>query len=147
MGQSADSPELSRKRPWFAVVLTILVPGLGHLYLRLWRRALLWLALSMLASVVFVPDGVLPDSLTTEAFITASQSVPTEGAVVLLGISLLCIVDVYLMARYLNAAGSQTAQDTETTQKCPNCGKELDPDITFCHWCTTELETADSGEE
>ncbi|AXR79121.1 hypothetical protein AArcMg_0898 [Natrarchaeobaculum sulfurireducens] len=23
---------------------------------------------------------------------------------------------------------------------CPQCGKELDEDLAFCHWCTTRLE-------
>ncbi len=142
MAQSADSSELSNKRPWLAVILTIVIPGLGHLYLRLWKRALLWLGLSLLASVLFVPDGVVPESFSVEGFLEVSQTVPTEGAVVVLAVSAFCMLDVYLMARYLNSQSTQTAEGTQSRQQnCPNCGKELDPDITFCHWCTTELET------
>lgn len=30
------------------------------------------------------------------------------------------------------------------TITCPNCGKEVDADMEFCHWCTTEFATLNS---
>ena len=141
MAQSNQSREFSRKRPWLAVLLTVIIPGLGHFYLRLWGRAVLWLGLSMLTSFAFVPSGAVPESFSVSAIMEASQSLSTQGTVVLFGISLFCIVDVVLMTRHINNYVTRT--ETEGVKHCPNCGKELDQDIDFCHWCTTELETTD----
>lgn len=44
-------PDL-RKRSLIAVILSILVPGLGHIYLRLFPRALLWFAGIIIVSLV-----------------------------------------------------------------------------------------------
>lgn len=33
------------------------------------------------------------------------------------------------------------------TIDCPNCGKETDADIDFCHWCTEPLPWADGDDE
>jgi predicted nucleic acid-binding Zn ribbon protein len=137
VSRSADSAEFSRKRPWLAVLLTVIIPGLGHFYLRLWGRAILWLGLSMLTSFVFVPSGTLPESFSVDAIVAASQSLSTQGAVVLFGISALCVVDVILMTRHIN--DYVTRAETEGIQHCPNCGKEIDGDLDFCHWCTTEI--------
>lgn len=133
--------QVSRKRPWVAVLLTVLVPGLGHIYLRLWGRALLWVGLSILSSYLFVPDSAVPETFSSEAFMAASRNLGAEAAVVLLAVSLFCMVDAYVMARQINAfvASRDSGGDGET-KRCPNCRKELDPDIDFCHWCTTELE-------
>ena len=48
--------EAPRKRPWLAAVLTVLIPGLGHLYLRLWGRALLWFVIVIGSVLVLVPE-------------------------------------------------------------------------------------------
>jgi len=144
VAQSPNPPEFSRKRPWLAVLLTVFIPGLGHLYLRLWGRAILWLGLSILASYFFFPEGAVPDSISTGAFVEASQALSAEAAIVLFGVSAFCIIDVYIMARQINAyVASQQAGGTENVTRCPNCRRELDPDINFCHWCTTELDTND----
>lgn len=146
VAQSPNPPEFSRKRPWLAVLLTVFVPGLGHIYLRLWGRAILWLALSILASYLLVPDSVVPESFSADAILAASQTIAIESAVVLLGVSLLCMVDVYVMARQINeyVARQETGGDPNAAHRCPNCRKELDPDIDFCHWCTTELDRSES---
>jgi predicted amidophosphoribosyltransferase len=39
--------------------------------------------------------------------------------------------DAYVLARQ----GSST-----DGQHCPSCGKELDEDLDFCHWCTQRLD-------
>lgn len=131
----------SRKRPWFAVVLTMLVPGLGHLYLRLWGRAILWIALTALGVALAVPRERWPDSVSLEALIAPFQSLPLESIVLLSGVLALCIVDVYLMALRRNELVKRAERIAagETPRRCPNCGKEIDQDIDFCHWCTTEI--------
>ncbi|MFC7057418.1 zinc ribbon domain-containing protein [Halovenus salina] len=131
----------AQKRPWLALLLTILVPGLGHAYLRLWLRSLLWLALYLTATTFVLPDGATPEELSVDAFVAASEAVPIEAALVVLGVSVLCLVDVYMMTGQINnrirhANGELTA--------CPNCGKEIDDDLSFCHWCTTEIDESEA---
>ncbi|MXR51154.1 zinc ribbon domain-containing protein [Halovenus sp. WSH3] len=123
------------------------VPGLGHLYLRLWGRAALWAGLTALGLVLAVPGENWPDSLSTEALLAPFQSLPFESIVLLSGVLALCIVDVYLMALRRNELleRSERVAAGESPQQCPNCGKELDQDIDFCHWCTTEIR-ADGDE-
>ena len=143
----------SRKRPWFAVGLTMLVPGLGHLYLRLWGRAVLWLAMTALGLTLAAPAGTLPSAFAFEAILAALSSLtlgaildffgslPIESIVLLSGVLALCIVDVYLMALRRNAVldRAERVAAGEQPRQCPNCGREVDQDIDFCHWCTTEL--------
>jgi hypothetical protein len=52
-----------RKRPWLAVVLTLVVPGLGHAYLRLWGRAVLWFVLVLGTVITLVPGWFRADSI------------------------------------------------------------------------------------
>lgn len=56
----------SRKRPWLAAALAFPVTGLGHLYLRRWRRAAGWLLLVGAATVVLTP-GVAGSSVLVGA--------------------------------------------------------------------------------
>jgi hypothetical protein len=142
-----DSP-LSQKRPWLAAGLSVLIPGLGHLYLRLWGRALLWLGLSVLASFLVFPGGALPSSASVDAILSASEALSLRGTVLVFGVSMLCVVDAYMMAQRINNAITrrQRISSGESLKRCPKCGKELDPDIEFCHWCTTELETIGENE-
>lgn len=59
MSQSTEAP---RRSAFAAAVFSLLVPGFGHLYLRRWRRALLFLApptlLLALASGIVAADGL-----------------------------------------------------------------------------------------
>lgn len=133
---------ISQKRPWLAAVLALFVTGLGHLYLRRWRRALGWLLALFGVSTLFVEPGAL------EAFASSGAVDPVAMAPVLL-VGALSVVDAYLLAHVQNAAGNDPLQSDDATDPigsdddpsaCPNCGKELDPDLTFCHWCTTEFD-------
>lgn len=147
MATDDNEQNRSRKRPWFAIILTMFVPGLGHVYLRLWGRAVLWIALTALGVVLAVPRENWPSSLSPEAVIAPIRSLPFESVVLLSGVLALCLVDVYLMALRRNELIERSEQVAagETPSRCPNCGKELDQDIDFCHWCTTEIGT-DDGE-
>lgn len=120
------------------MLLTVIVPGLGHVYLKLWLRALLWLALYVTATTFVLPGGATPASFSVEAVVEASQAIPLESALLVLGISVVCLVDVYMMTSHINNRVRQVSG--EVPQSCPNCGKELDEDLTFCHWCTTKLD-------
>jgi hypothetical protein len=124
-----------------AAALAFLSPGLGHLYLREWLRAVLWFGMLMLATSLLVPEVATPaaTAMSLEAIWTASiemtRALSLEAQLALLAITLLSVVDAYRIATEINAAAA-----IEEGQQCPHCGRELDADIDFCHWCTVALE-------
>lgn len=133
--------QTDEKRPWLAAALAFLSPGLGHLYLREWLRAVLWFSMLMLATSLLVPEAAVPTAtaMTPEAIWTASiemaRALSLGAQLALLAITLLSVLDAYRIATEINAAAA-----IEEGQQCPHCGRELDEDIDFCHWCTAELE-------
>lgn len=135
MGQS-----IARKRPWLAALLGALATGFGHLYLRRWRRGFAWVVV-LLATTVFFVDPMTVDSLARRETVALSAISP------ILFVGSLSVLDAYLMARTQNAmANLMEAADGRQTH-CPNCNRELDPELEFCHWCTTELDVPSSSRD
>jgi len=154
------SQSTSRKRPWLAALLAALVTGLGHLYLRRWRRAVGWLV------VLFGVTALLVDPATLDALASGEAVNPAEIAPVLITGSL-SILDAYVLARAHNSTREATtrasvAPDGTTPEgavaegvtsdgasgdgerpNCPYCKRELDPELDFCHWCNSELEVGE----
>lgn len=138
-------PRLTRptgpKRPWLAGLLALVVTGLGHVYLRRWLRGFGWFTATFAAILLLVPPEVV-EALNTGAPI--SNPVDAMAPVVVVVAS---AVDAYLLARQtrtnarLRAANGQMAGGTGDSEAatCPACGKELDADLDFCPWCSTEL--------
>jgi len=149
------------KRPWLAAALALAYPGLGHVYLREWIRALLWLVLIVGASVLLFPAGATPTALSIEAFMTAAEAVPLYAAGGIAVLTALSMADAYALATRNNRAprsaggtlGTRSAGGTtgtqETTQSCPHCGKDLeDTELDFCQWCAEPLdETPDDDRD
>ncbi|WP_226023732.1 zinc ribbon domain-containing protein [Halomicrobium salinisoli] len=127
---------ISRKRPWLAALLAAVVTGLGHLYLRRWRRALGWLAAAVGATVLLGEPAAL-DALASG---TAVDPLAAAPSLIVGGLS---VVDAYLVARAQNGLARRTTAADGRLTHCPNCGKELDPDLSFCHWCTADLGEVD----
>ncbi|WP_254273673.1 DUF6677 family protein [Haloarcula marina] len=130
--------QTGRKRPWLAAVLAFLYPGLGHVYLREWLRAILWFGLVVSTTTLLVGESTtapLSDGFSLEGVLAVSQNMPIEATAALLAITALSMADAYWMATRGN-----TVTEVVEGIKCPNCGKELDEDIDFCHWCTAELD-------
>jgi hypothetical protein len=44
------------------------------------------------------------------------------------------MLDAYCVAK----RGNEQTAVMEGTD-CPHCGKEVDPDLDFCHWCTERI--------
>ncbi|MFD1643627.1 zinc ribbon domain-containing protein [Halohasta litorea] len=128
MGQSN-----THKRPWLAALLSAIAMGLGQLYLRRWRRAIGWLIVLLGVNVIFVDQTAVTGAQNGELMaILSLLPVPIVGA--------LCVLDAYVLAHATNTVREHSAPVTTEHPPCPNCGKELDPELTFCHWCTTEIE-------
>jgi len=151
------------KRPWLAALLGTLATGLGHFYLRRWRRGLGWFLVAVVTSVFFVPADA------ARALLSGGGGDPaTLFPMFVVGVA--SVADAYVLARLRQrearlqadetsaggtpedrAAVSTTsgpaepgaADDSPTAGTCPNCGKDLDPDLDFCPWCTTRLESAE----
>jgi hypothetical protein len=133
---------MGRHRPWLAAALAMLVAGLGHAYLRRWRRALLWFVAILAAGAALAT--AVDDPMPTDP--TALPPLSVLGPLlVLYGVS---AVDAFLIAR--TDADSSGAGDTgsgaadgtgaaASPDACPHCGKEVDPDLDFCTWCTEPL--------
>ena len=132
-----------RNNPLIAAILGIAVIGLGHLYLKRWLRALAWVGVTVVVSALFIPES------TIEAVASGTLADPlTMLPSVLIGV--LSVIDVYLIAKLKRnrSAEPQTTDDaivdeTAASAACPACGKDVDPDLEFCHWCTTELKSND----
>ena len=165
-------------RPVLAAVLALAFPGLGHLSLRRWGRALLWhltivgggVALLALYNVEAVDPLADP--------MAASAAVPADVALPITLLAALSAIDAYLVGRADAAereradaaaeairrraasaegddgpgsatqppAAAASGEDGEAPEvACPNCGKDVDADLDFCHWCTEPLPWAESG--
>jgi hypothetical protein len=137
--------DTGRKRPWLAAILAFIYPGLGHVYLREWLRAVLWFGLVVSTTTLLIDESVaapLSDGLSVEALLTVSQSIPLGASVALFAITALSMVDAFWMA----TRGNEQTEVVEGAA-CPHCGKELEDDLDFCHWCTTRLERPDERDE
>ncbi|WP_144905780.1 zinc ribbon domain-containing protein [Halobellus captivus] len=125
------SRSVAVKRPWLAAVLAAVVTGLGHVYLRRWKRALGWLTVLFGVSFLLVDPSVLDE--------LASGTVDPVASAPILLVGALSVIDAYVIARVQNSIVRIRASHGREQVHCPNCGKELDPDLTFCQWCTAEL--------
>ncbi len=135
-----------RFRPWIAAAFAFLYPGLGHIYLRAWLRALVWFALAMATAWLVIPADTFAtlEQNGLDGILTASESLPLSTVAPLLVVRALNIVDAYLTgARQRTPGPGDEAEGTP----CPQCGKPLDDDLSFCPWCTTEFEEPESEEE
>jgi hypothetical protein len=131
----SESASGETRRPLVAAALAVALPGLGHAYARAWLRALLWVLLLATSLWFLAPDGVLSGS-TTLADIYSNAP---DLALFALAVWVMNVVDAYLTTSRLN-------RESRQEQTCPHCGKELDSDLEFCHWCTTPLDSHESGE-
>ena len=139
--------ESGQKRPWLAALLSLAHPGLGHLYLREWLRTVLWFGLFISAAAVMIPPEALPQTMSIDAYTAAAQNMPLSATIALLAIIVPSMADAYLLARRTGTDAGAGAAVGDGTASCPNCGREVDADLEFCHWCTERLDTRPDGPE
>ena len=131
-----------RTRPAVAAVLALAVAGLGHVYLRRWGRAAAWFLAILTTAMVLVGAFAEPNSNIREW--------PPAVVVPLAGLFVLSAVDAYLLAARAPASGREDedggAGEGEggvvaegDRPRCPDCGREVDPELDFCQWCTRRL--------
>jgi len=124
------------KRPWVAAALSVIFPGLGHVYLREWLRTAMWITLIFAVVSLLMPADLVPAEFSLNAILEASQNVPNDVSLAVLGLRTVNVVDAYVMARRQNQR-----QAMASGTQCPACGHDLeDEDLSFCPWCATELD-------
>ena len=118
---------------------TVGIAGVGHLYLRRWRRAVAWFAVVVGATIALLVAFVLPSGLSDPGAVAAinPSSLPSVVVWPVFALLLLSTLDAHRLATAPPAAGEEPA--------CPSCGKGLDRDLDFCPWCTAELEWVEPG--
>ncbi|MES3162375.1 MAG: zinc ribbon domain-containing protein [Halorubrum sp.] len=162
-----------RLLPPLAAFLAIAFPGLGHLLLRRYGRAIVWHTTIVGGALVLYTlyDAGPIDPAASVAEITAT--VPTDvflpvGLLVSLSALDALLVGKAVVANAERADATAAAirnraseassgappeavvgQDEDGTSQveCPSCGRETDADIEFCHWCTEPLPWADENDE
>jgi hypothetical protein len=155
----------SRRRPWLAALLALVVSGLGHAYLRRWARALGWYVAVTAAVVALVPDAAV-DGLIAGDVPPLADVAP---AVLVVAAS---VIDAYVTAHRQNReyererraasepadreasaertdaaatteardpSGTGATSDTEAVS-CPHCGRETDASFDFCQWCAEPVD-------
>ncbi|MGM0371565.1 MAG: DUF7575 domain-containing protein [Halobacteriota archaeon] len=142
------------QRSWFtrrslvAAILAMVYPGLGHVYLRAWFRAIAWFGVALIAAAMVLPESAYT-AFETDGFsglVAVSRTLPTEAVLSMLVVRVLNAVDAYLTGLQQQATAVAQTEDTDASA-CPECGKELDPELDFCPWCTTRLEDAENRSE
>ncbi|WP_144799068.1 zinc ribbon domain-containing protein [Halorubrum depositum] len=154
----------SRRRPWLAALLALVVSGLGHAYLRRWARALGWYVAVTATLVVIVPDAAVERLIAGDAPPIADVA----PAVLVVAAS---VIDAYVLALRNNreydreeraaervesgattppssaaspadrSDGSAVDRDREADAvSCPHCGRDTDPAFDFCQWCAEPVD-------
>ena len=137
-------PSGPQRRPWLAAILAFLQPGLGHAYLRSWIRAVLWFGLWFATVMVVVPAPAAP-ATEPVAFLTdllgRLQGLEFEATLALASVTAFSMLDAYWLATRDEARQDQFADEPT----CPECGREVDPGLGFCHWCTAEFDAPEES--
>ena len=138
---------MSRKRAAIAGVLSVVYPGLGHLYLREWLRAFAWLGVALLTAMLVMPESAVTafEEGGFSAFMAASAEVPTGAFLALFMIRALNVLDAVWLGLRPKPTATPLPHRPETPT-CPHCGKELDADLDFCPWCTNPIDGGAEGD-
>ena len=129
--------ETSPKRPWLAAILSTLAAGLGHVYLRRWRRALGWMLLVFAATYIVGPETVAAYQAGGASLWDIAPILSTTAGAAL---------DAYVIARLENVK-RRTQRDRTDWETCPNCRKDVDPSLDFCQWCAADIQVPEDDPE
>lgn len=131
-------------RALLAAVLSVLMPGAGHVLVRDWLRAVAFAGLFLAARAFLLPIEAAAAAgpvtgygdLLEYSRILAEET-DTTTQFLLSFIALFAAMDATFRVLGVNSGRGSGADDGTT---CPECGKDLDEDLEFCHWCTARLE-------
>ncbi|WP_248897453.1 DUF7575 domain-containing protein [Haloplanus halobius] len=101
------------------------IAGAGHAYLREWGRAFAWFSFVIGTGLVLIATFSDPETATV-------ATLPPQVTVPVIGLLALNTLDAYRVA--------QSSPSEGTTASCPTCGRDLDPELSFCPWCAGSEE-------
>jgi hypothetical protein len=143
----------TRRRALVATPVSVLgatvgVAGVGHAYLREWRQAVAWFAFVLGAELVLLSVFADPASFagtqsTVPMSVSSLQSIASGLPPIVTG-SVLVLFVLNTLDAYRLGLRAETSE--ETGPSCPYCGNEVDPELTFCPWCTERFEEAPAGD-
>lgn len=103
------------------------IAGAGHAYLREWGRAFAWFSFVLGAGLILTAMFANPDTVTLSTLPLRVMA----PVVILLALN---TVDAYYVARRSKPTVTTTGEESPSPS-CPSCGRDLDPDLSFCPWC------------
>ncbi len=125
-----------------AALLSLLFPGIGHAVIRDWVRALFFAGLFIMAlALTFSTDQLSALTSLEGATTVLTEDLTRIDQFFLSFLVLFAATDALL--RGLGTVGQPSSHDGPS---CPHCGRELDADLEFCHWCTAKLATPEDDE-
>ncbi|ELY60358.1 zinc ribbon domain-containing protein [Natronococcus sp. A-GB1] len=129
-----------------AAGLSVLLPGAGHVFIRDWIRGLAFGGIFVASLAILFPTDQIAaaDSLSGAVSVITTET-DTISQFVISFIILFAAIDATFRSMGF-PPGSNNGADHDGPS-CPHCGKPLDEDLTFCHWCTTRLEPANPDED
>ncbi|MGM0605439.1 MAG: zinc ribbon domain-containing protein [Halobacteriota archaeon] len=147
----------TRRRALITIVVAAIpgylgIAGVGHAYLRQWRRSIVWFLLA-LGSAFALTFYYIDDPASID--IADPAAIPSEVTIPLLVIISLSVLDAFLLAismgreKQASTMNGREGEDGQqrATPSCPNCGKNVDPELDFCPWCTVEFERAPAADD
>jgi peptidoglycan/LPS O-acetylase OafA/YrhL len=109
------------------------IAGLGHAYLREWARAFAWFTFVL-------GVGLLSIAAFTDPTTVTAATLPLRVTVPLGAVLLVQALDAYYVARRPSTGTRAPAGADGDTVACPSCGRDLDPELSFCPWCAGAVE-------
>ncbi len=133
-------------RAFAAAGVSVFLPGAGHALLRDWRRAALFGLMYVSAIVLFLPSiqELVSAESTMDALALATTELDIFGQFALSFVVFFAAVDAGFRALGFPPGSNQASGDVPA---CPECGREVDPELDFCHWCTTRLEPLEAEDD
>jgi hypothetical protein len=103
------------------------IAGAGHAYLREWGRAFVWFSFVLGTGLVLVASFADPRTATL-------TTLPLRVTGPIVTLLVLNTVDAYIIARRGTGEAAGGTADAMTVS-CPSCGRDRDPELSFCPWC------------
>ena len=129
-----------------AAGLSLLVPGAGHALVRAWGRALIFFSLFIASIALLFPVEALWDAAGDGAVTDVPGIVEAETSIIAQFTVWFLVLFAAIDAGFHALGLSQGPGGGDDGPSCPQCGKPLDDDLSFCHWCTTRLDVAEDEE-
>jgi hypothetical protein len=137
------------RRVAITVIVSVLgavigVAGAGHAYLREWGRAFAWFSLVLGAGLVLIASFADSETVTL-------STLPLRVSGPLLLLFTLNTLDAYRVASRTGGGGgvgrpTPVQDDSAPSIPCSSCGREYDPELSFCPWCAGTRDDDRPGE-